>query len=215
MDDTTVTGVLLYILAVSAALTVPVSFFLLRLYRRAVLKGMNVAAGIKDTAPPSVTPPPPSHALRIANTGRSLRPLTGEGKSWLDGAVTLSLRRVALAYVAAGLAFAAVFAVAWSAQAGGGFLPIRFLLLTVDFSWPVVLALSQLVALGWRHRLRFTALYLVLFMVATAAGLLISDVLDPLGLIGLWLMLNGLGTLLLLAFSPEGFAPWVPWCWHS
>ena len=64
MDDTTVTGVLLYILAVSAALTAPVSFFLLRLYRRAVLRGMNVAAGAMDgraaVRGPGVAGPSPS-----------------------------------------------------------------------------------------------------------------------------------------------------------
>ncbi|MEI8189744.1 MAG: hypothetical protein WCI75_08505 [candidate division NC10 bacterium] len=94
---------------------------------------------------------------------------------------------------------AAVFAGAWSVQAGDGFLPIRFLVLTVNFSWPVVLALSQLAALGRHDRLRFAVLYLLVFVAATVLGLSVGRDLDPLSLIGLWLISNGLGTLLLLA----------------
>ena len=122
--------------------------------------GHRAAVRGPDAAEPSVAD---------NNTRQRIRPITTEGKSRFDaGWSTLSLRRVTLAYVAAGVAFAAVFAGAWSAQAGDGFLPIRFLVLTVNFSWPVVLALSQLAALGRRDRLRFVGLYLVVFVVATA-----------------------------------------------
>ena len=201
MNTAALSGMVFLILLVGATLTVPLSFFLLWLYRRAVLRGMNVAAGMQDAAPPPpAATPPPSHSLRITKISPGSQPITTGDRNSLDRAVTLSLRRVTLAYIAAGLVFAAVFAGAWSAQTGGGFLPIRFFVLTVDFSWPIVLAVSQLAALGWRDRLRFAVLYLVVFGVATVLGLLISSVLDPLGLIGLWLTSNGLGTLLLLAF---------------
>ncbi len=199
MDPSLSSGAILFILAVSAALTAPLSFFLLRLYRRAVLRGMNVTAGATDAAPPSVAPTPPSHPLRITTLGSGSEPITTEGKSRFERAAALSLRRVMLAYVAAGVAFAAVFAGAWSAQAGDGFFLSRFLVLTVDFSWPVVLALSQLAALGRRDWLRFIGLYLLIFVAVTIFGLSRSVFPDLLSLIGLWLTSNILGTLLLLA----------------
>ena len=41
-------GMVVMVLLVAAVLTPPLSFFLLWLYRRAVLRGMNVAAGAPD-----------------------------------------------------------------------------------------------------------------------------------------------------------------------
>jgi len=197
------TGGSLLILLVGAALTAPLSFFLIWLYRRAVLRGMNVPAGVTEAALPSTAQEPPGHSLRITVVGRATRPAAATGGSRLEREATLSLRRVSLAYAAGGLAFAALIAGAWSAQAGGGFLSIRLLLrlllLTLFFAWPIVLALSQLAAFGWRDRLGYAALYLALSVTVGAVAVLASTNRDPFGLIVLWLDMNSLATLLLIA----------------
>jgi len=203
---TFIPGASVLILIVAAVLTAPLSFFLLWLYRRAVLRGMNVATGVTDPALPSVAQAPPGHSLRITALHRASQPVTTGGRSQLDREVTLSLRRVALAYMAGGLTFAVLFAAAQSAETGGLFPPIRFLFFIVCFAWPIVLTLNQLAAVGWRDRLGLTAAYFIALVIV--GGLAVSRQRDPnpLSLLMVWLLANGPGTLLLIAFLPGEFA---------
>ncbi len=198
--QTLATGGFFLVILVSAVLTAPLSIFLLWLYRRAVLKGMNVAMGAAEPSAPPSGQAPPGIPLRIAAVTRALGPPAAQSSSALDREATRSLRRLALAYTVAGLVFAAVFAGVSAAQAGGGFLPIRYLILTVIFSWPIVLALIQLAALGWRDRVGAGVLYLAILAIVGALPWLLDAHWSIVDLIGLWLIINGPATLLLAAF---------------
>jgi hypothetical protein len=192
-------GGLFFAILVSALLTAPLSLFLLWLYRRAVLRGMNVVVGARSAAQPPDPKAAPALPLQITDMTLTSRPAAAVGADLLDREVTRSLRRLMLAYTAAGLGFAAVFAAASSIQAGGGFYPIRFLVLMVNYSWPIVFALSLLAALGWRDRLEMAALYLILATLLGVIGYLGSVDQDPWSLVVLWLIGSGPTTLLLIA----------------
>lgn len=195
-----VTGVLLLGLLLGAVLAAPLSLFLLWLYRRAVLKGMSVAAGVDGTPQPPQANKPSSHALRLTAVSRPSPPGAAVDMGWLDRAAAQSLRRAALTYTMAGLAFAAVLSGALQLQSGTGILPLRSLFLTTIVAWPIVLTLGQLVALGWKDWLGIGAVYLAITAILALLGLATSPELNLLELIHLWLISNGLATLLLTAF---------------
>ncbi|MBS0542993.1 MAG: hypothetical protein JSR40_04555, partial [Proteobacteria bacterium] len=106
------TGMLPFVVLVSAALTAPVSMALLALYRRAVLRSMaergEAATDARPEAPATVLPPPavelqlefftgPATAVPAATQVRAAR----------------ALRRAGAVQLAGGIAYAAVLAAAW------------------------------------------------------------------------------------------------------
>jgi hypothetical protein len=150
------TGGLIFILITSAGLTLVVSFFLLWLYRRAVLRGMGKLAGVLAPEPlavgPSVAQPPALPALTITPLTPTSVLVTQNVAGWIDHTVTATLRRLALAYGLAGLVYALLFAIAWHGSPGMQIRPLGFLWTWGCYAWPVALAVSQVIALGWRER---------------------------------------------------------------
>src|SRR5688572_11647464 len=171
-----VTGNLPWILIAAAVLTWPVSWLLLRLYRRAVSRSMMArASGDART----ITPPgglPSIEPVGVAALDVSTAILdTPESQTLLRH---LSGRpwRAARVYALAALAYAVVLTTvtAWFVEPGAPFRPIRFLLLTTMFAWPVVLTLA-IVAASVRQRKvaiggAYTLAYGALVVIATLAG---------------------------------------------
>jgi hypothetical protein len=172
-----VTGHLPGILIAAAVLTWPFSWLLLGLYRRAVSRSMAQRASAHATTGTTTPPAPPPIApvgvaaldvsTAISDTPDSqalLRHLTG--RPW----------HAARVYALAALAYAVVLTVVTApfAEPGAPFRPVRFLLLTTMFAWPVVLTLAM-VAGSVRQRKRaiagiYTLAYLAIVVIATLAS---------------------------------------------
>jgi hypothetical protein len=198
------TGAWPFIMLVSAALTALISIFLLWLFRRAVLRGMSARAGATETPTPSVGTGAAAAAgiqpLGIVTVDRrTAMAKTSEADVNYQSAAR-SLRQVASVYMMAGLVYAVILSLAWTVMAGGGFLPVRFLLLVSYYAWPIVLALGLIMAIGLGERLAVAGVYFAIVFAFTLLSLILVPDLRLGELIFLWLFVNGPGTLLLLTF---------------
>ncbi len=198
------TGGLIFILITSAVLTLVVSFFLLWLYRRAVLRGMDKLAGVPTLEPLTVdqpvAPPPALPALTITTLTPASSLVTQNAAERIDRAVTSTLRRLALAYGLAGLTYALVFTLGWFISTQTQMRLIAFGWVWACYAWPVALALSQIVALGWSERIGIMAVYLALLAGIALLVLIYNPTFDLAGFPVFWFYLNGPASLLLLAF---------------
>jgi hypothetical protein len=193
-------GSLTFVLLVSVVLTAPLSFFLLWLYRRAVLKGMGVAAGVEEATPPLADGAPAPHkSLRTTIITRSSQPIKMGAGSRLEIQVERSLRRVALSYVTAGLAFGLLSAAAWSLATEGSTFR-GFVLNAVRLSWPIALALGLLLALAKRDWLRYVGIYALVLGIVGTVAITTSTTLTLGLLLEGWLITSGEVTLALAAF---------------
>ncbi len=194
------TGMLPFVVLVSAALTAPVSMALLALYRRAVLRSMaeggEAATDARPEAPAAVLPPP---AVEL-----QLEFFTGPARSVPAAAqvrAARALRRAGAVQLAGGIAYAAVLAAAWMVFTLDSGLPLmRFLWLLVCHAWPAVLGITLVVAATRRQRLQIAGLYFALLMALAIVALARNPELTAAQAAGFWLLTNAPPTLLLLAF---------------
>lgn len=192
------TGMLPFLVLVSAALTAPVSIALLALYRHAVLKSMAASGAAAQPAPLASADgtAPPKAKLRVTDVSASTI-----AASPTRNAATTSLRRAVAIYVGAGFVYALVLAGAWMVLArDGGFPLLRFLWLLSCYAWPTVLAVGLLAAVTRRQRAMLAALYFALVCALAVVGLARNGELTAGQLAGFWLLTNAPATLLLLAF---------------
>jgi len=124
------TGQLPFIILVATILALPISFALLRLYRRAVVRSMRSTGG--SGAGEMVKPiPAPEHVT---------------GSRPPAGAVEVLLRRgpwrAASVYAIASGAYAVVMVTGVLLSAHLEFFPLRVLLLLVSYAWPIVLTIN-------------------------------------------------------------------------
>ena len=117
----------------SAVFSAPLSFFLLWLYRRAVLRGMNLRR--RPAACSFRRPAPPSQPLRFTTLSKMSRSLATGDNGRLDQAVAKSLWGRALAYAAARLVFAMLITGQVYVLTPSGTL-LGFLLAYILWSWP-------------------------------------------------------------------------------
>src|SRR5690349_9105459 len=193
------TGTLSFILLASALLTAPVSFFLLWLYRRAVIGSMNRMGSGAKPAPPSPSAGGGSafQPLRVSASAVALKRYTG---------IDRSLRELGLVYLVAGLAYALVFTTIWmTVVTPGGFILSRFAWLTAVFAWPIALTLILVTATSMRERVAIIVAYLVVLLaIGSYAISRNSDILDWKQLVSFWLLEQGPTTVLLLAYLARG-----------
>jgi len=194
------TGALPMIIIVSVVLTALVSFFLLWLYRRAVVRTMSAQEGIAAA---------PAAPARTSFVARSVSPptltiieSTPNPDDISRGSVAYrqamqSLKQAALVYAIGGWVYALILTSAWMITAGGGFIVVRFLLLLSYYSWPIVLVVSLLTPTG---RSRIIPAYFAIVLAVAGIGLIRNPDLTARQLVYLWFFANGPGTVLLLAF---------------
>jgi hypothetical protein len=171
-----VTGHLPGILIAAAVLTWPVGWLLLRLYRRAVSRSMTARASGDAGTPRTPAGLPSFEAAGVAALDVSTAIVeTPESQTLLRH---LSGRpwHAARVYALAALAYAVVLTTVTApfVEPGAPFRPIRFLLLTTMFAWPVVLTLA-IVAGSVRQRKiaiggAYTLAYVALVVIATLAS---------------------------------------------
>jgi len=124
------TGQLPFILLVATILALPISFGLLRLYRRAVVRSMRSTgvAGGGETLKPD---PAPDHVTGARPPAGTVEALLRRGP-W----------RAAIVYAIASGAYAAVMVTGVLLSARLEFFPMRVLLLFVSYAWPIVLTIN-------------------------------------------------------------------------
>ncbi len=208
------TGALPMMLIIATVLAFPVSWLLISLYRRAVLRAMNSRSG-QPPAPPAQaartgparnqsapqtiakltnTPPPmpPSIPLTIRYVDRSSQAT--------DGRVLTSVLRgrwlTAAVYIIAGAAFALVMTYGWLLGAGEGRTWSKVLMLFWIYFWPTVLIVNMVAATHTRARIANIAAYVGVLCVLWAVFLRDHPEQGPL----LWLVMMGPSTLMLGSF---------------
>jgi hypothetical protein len=201
MDVTTaLTGMLPFIVVVSAVLTAIVSVLLLWLYKRAVVRSMSASSG---------TPPPVSRAnlpgvpgkgsgLTMTTVGAG-DPVSGKGHAAYK-ATSASLRRIGVVYTLAGLAYAFVLSLPWMVTAGGGYPLTRLLWLVVCYAWPTVVTLLLVVTTTRRQGYIVAGVYFGLVVAVSSVALVRNPGAGAGDLIYLWIFANGAATVLLAAF---------------
>jgi hypothetical protein len=187
------------LLIAAGILTAPAALFLLWLYRRAVIRSMAGATSI--AAPAEADAPAPagffSQALRIRRID--------DGAVLEDSALYRRCRRSLMAlgvtYVAAGLAYALVFACAWTIVSGGdGFVLSRFLWLAVCYAWPTVIAVGIVFTLSRGQRIGLAGVYFLLLVLVAGYAAVRNPQLS-LGQLGFfWIFANAAPSVLFLAF---------------
>ena len=199
------TGQLSIVLITAAVLALAASLFLLRRYRRAVIRSMQRRNRSEISTPTGFLPP-----------GEPLKPLeTAPAFNFVDtqalSAITLEsnllyrqIRRrpwlVAVIYAVAGVCFAATMTAAFLLSSKMELLPLRFSYLTWVNAWPVVLTTHLVAAVTRRARLLIFAIYLLAGIALSIALLNRSPDLTILQLAYLWFNANLIPSLLLLFF---------------
>ena len=187
------TGQLSAVLLVAPALALLASLALLGLYRRAVLRSMRARAGSPRTARSEVPSPPgpPAREPPVADV------VPAEA---LFRSVRREPWRAAAVYAVAGSCYAAVMAAAYIAAWGIGFSPLRFLFLAWSFVWPIVLSVNLVAASTRRARLATASAYFIVLAALGATAIAASPEFGWGQVVVLWLINNGLASVLLLAF---------------
>ena len=203
-DPTTLalTGQLPFILILGAVLALPLSYLLLRLYRRSLLRGMSrrnehphedrKTTGAGQAAPAAQLTGQLRLTVVDASSGIAEGPLLRRARSspWRAGVV----------YGAGGFAFAAIMAFCFLRSSNTEFLPLRYLILFWVYTWPLVLTLSLVASTQLRTRLLLLAAHTAVFAILGAIGLARSPDSSVWQLAVLWLSTNLPPTLLLLVF---------------
>ena len=194
------TGMLPAILILSTVFTAPLTWFILRRYRSAVMRSMLSASksastpvGMTGTSgPPPAPGPPPSFVGLDALTA----PLPGTQSF-------RSARRsqwcAASVYMAAGMAYSLVHAATWMLVSGGGWIPVRFLWLFAVHGFPAVLA-AGLVSLHRKERTLLGGVYFAALVAVAGIALLRNPGLTVASLVFFFLGTNAPAAVLLLAF---------------
>jgi len=179
---------ILWVTLIVPALTLPVSWVLLRLYHRAVLRAMAAVATGTDAQPAEAVPQPA--AFSTPEPAARLRLRTVYGPWWS-----------AARYALAGLAFASIITLGFFVLFRFRLQPLYFLAVWWVFSWPVVLTVNFVVPSGWRMKWTTVLAYFVaLAGFGQLAALTPLSPLNPLAVAWLWSVLNLPPTVLLLAF---------------
>jgi hypothetical protein len=186
------TGVWPLIMILSALLTFPASALLLRLYRRAVLRGMNESrkggVPVADTVTGTDAPPKP---LQFVPLGANAAPRATLPGPWA----------AAVVYLAAGAAYTLVMTVAWflathDLQIG----PIKAFFIFWNFYWPAMLAVILVAAQDRAQKIWIVLGYVVIYVALAIVELVRSPdfTLNQAALF--WIIQNGPATVLLYLF---------------
>jgi len=189
------TGAVPFMLLASTGIALPLSLWLLRSYRRAVLRGMNQAAGASAQPAPAPAMPSSTPAARLEFATLSARPGVAAA---LPGP---SPWRVAVSLAIAIAFYAAVMTAAWLLATQDDALgAVKLAVLFWSYFWPAVLVVNLVAATDRATRFVVAAVYFVFYVLLAGIALARSPTLTPLHLAQHWLVTNGPPTLLLAAF---------------
>ncbi len=199
------TGQLSIVLIVAAVLALVASLFLLRRYRRAVIKSMrrrnrseiSTPTGFLPSGEP-LKPPETAPAFNFVDTQKL------SANVLKNNLLYRQIRQrpwfVAVIYAFAGLCFAATMTAAFLWSSKMALLPLRFSYLTWANAWPVILTTHLVATVTRRARTIVFAIYLFAGIALSIPLLNRSPDLTILQLAYLWFNANLIPSLLLLFF---------------
>jgi hypothetical protein len=198
-------AVLAFILLLATALALLVSFALLRLYRRAVLRSMRARTRLRadEPAPPDTSAASGQPARTEPDPvvpDRDSTVTTGAPAETLYSAAFYAPWRAAAIYAGAGFSYALVLTVASIASTKLEFNVVLFATLCWIYAWPVVLTVNLVAATTRRAKLATALVYFLVFALLGTAAIAKSPALDWGQLALLWIILELPPTVLLLAF---------------
>jgi hypothetical protein len=199
------TGQLPFILMAAAVLAYPISILLLRLYRRAMLRSMARRAGAAaGPLQAEDTPEPAGHEptapLRIVSLPEpDSLPLEPKATAYCNQAIGAPWRAAAV-YSLGGLGYAVIMAAAFLLSSNIPFLFIRFLMLALNFIWPLVLTICLVAGSTSRTKIISVITYFGVYVLIGTLALMRSSELSVVQHFILWGVLNVPPTALVLAF---------------
>lgn len=200
------TGQFPLVLVVSALLALVVSLFLLRRYRRAVIRSMRRRSRSEILEPKGFLPAEPDHKPPKAPLSFSVVTRDSENTKIGGAAKQLYNRAMrgpwlgALVYGIAGCGFAAAMTAAYLLSSKMEFLPPRFLFLAWVYGWPIVFTTYYAAAISRRATIIVALAYLVLGIGLGALLLARGPDATAGRLALLWLSANVPPSILLLIF---------------
>jgi hypothetical protein len=194
------TGALPWVILIGSALSLPVSFLLLSLYRSAVRKGMRALAG---NSPPAPLPAPKD----VPSAGLLFEELTNGGPI-TDAGATAIVRRgarggwpLAAVYACAGAGYALVMTVTERQTLAGPFyVPAALAIESWTYLWPTVLTVVIVAGYDSARRWQIVGGYFAVFGMITIGAVGSSSELEWLQLPLYWVIRNGPPTMLLTTF---------------
>lgn len=195
--------VVLPLLLVGSVLAIPASLLLMRLYRNAVQKRMS-SFGRKTVPGPerAVVHRTPSAALQITTFDHASVPVRPDTIS--SAAYHMAMQRpgqTAVVYAAAGACYALIMTVGWLvATHDKAVVWSKVLFLFWEYLWPTVIAVELAAAYDSARRQQLCAGYFIVFFALTGIGVARNPDLGIGQLILSWIIVNGVPTVIILAF---------------
>jgi hypothetical protein len=192
------TAVVVFILVCSALLTVPTAAFVLWLYGRSVRRAMTKAA---RQSTERLSPPVQFQSVMPSNrlTVQVCDPKVDTSSEAFRKAQH-SLRQAVVVYGIAGIGYALPFAMAWSLQIDGNVSTWRRTVeLTGIYYWPTVLAILLLAATSRTEGLKIQLMLFAAIAAFSLYELAVSPKLTAGQVALLWVITNGLPTMLIAA----------------
>ena len=193
------TGLLPFVLVFGAALAVPTSLVLLKLYRNAVQRGMRSIGGASDPAIAAVHRVP-SSSLELEGLDQQSGRIPSHP---LPPAYDRAIRgpwHAATVYTIAGACYAAVMTAGWLiATRDPSIVWVKVLLLFWTHLWPAVLAIVLVAAYDRTRRLQVFGTYFLPLLLIMAIAMFRSRDMGVGQLPLYWVLTNGPPTLLVLA----------------
>ena len=192
------TGMLPAILIISAVLTAVISAFLLRLYKKATIKGMSKTSGAKideSKGKPSIRRGPElqiqTYSVEEAQEHTVESLLTDAKKS---------IRFLMVIYAVGGMAYAIFMTMAFMVMMSDGFYPGRFIWLLTCYLWPTILAVLLVKAPAGSEIWRIILIYMMALIAVAVVTVAINSEVTLGELTFFWMYINAPATLLLMAF---------------
>jgi hypothetical protein len=198
-------GVIFLVLLIALPLAFVASIALLRLYRRAVIRGMRKHTNIEQGEPliqetSSLFQESAKAVLNIvvhdSGTDKTAKPAA-------DGLYSDLLQapwRAATIYTVAGVCYALVLTIIFLSATDNHFHLLSFLMLFWYYAWPVVVTICLVAAGTWRTRFVIALIYFLSLLPLLALTLFTNPSVGWGQIVILWLLTNFVALVVLLAF---------------
>jgi hypothetical protein len=194
------TGILPFIVLAASLLAIPVSLVLLRMYKRAVRRGMsagNSSAATKEDRAKSKPPSDLSIAALSADSGN----LQFDKTTPAYRAACYSCWRTAALYAVAGACYAAIMTAAiFLSDRTQTVVPVKIALLFWTYLWPVVPVTLLVAAYDRMRRTQVFGVYFLVLLAIIAIAVARNPGIGFAKLLEYWVIQNGPATVLIMAF---------------
>ena len=199
---TALTGILPFVVFVGAIVAFPLSLFLLRRYKDAVLRTMAVKEGEAPLVvglPNEETRSAAAGQLKTVIVDAPSNPTTAESEGGLFEFIIRAPWATVRAYAFGGTVYAVTLAAA-QLIADGTFLPLRFVAMTYIYAWPIIIAINLIVPSTRRLKISSFGAYFFGLMLISVLAVYVSTDLSIFSLFMTWALFSLAPTIVVLAY---------------